>query len=299
MRELIESERRQSPGNDAGVRAHVRLAGVLYECPECGRILWKKPGRDEYKAYTPGVEGMPVGAAGVGLPTPARRDIHRGSRANPGHPDPLHANALAEHARAAISSAAEVGYTPEQYLALGATRRSNGASISTAACVPCPGRTTITASSKGTSSSRSPSNASAARWTSTPPRCAPGSGPCRPSIRIPTSWPLLGSPRFEDAEQDNLLNPTVIIEVFTPKTEAFDRGEKFARIIAGPGDSSGELPPDLPGAQVLVERYTREGQDAGSCPRSAGSTTSSGSNRSAATSRSGRVYAKTPLVEQG
>jgi Uma2 family endonuclease len=34
-------------------------------------------------------------------------------------------------------------------------------------------------------------------------------------------------PRFGDDRQDTLLNPTVIIEVLSPSTEADDRGEKF------------------------------------------------------------------------
>jgi Uma2 family endonuclease len=37
-----------------------------------------------------------------------------------------------------------------------------------------------------------------------------------------------GTPAFEDAYVDTLLNPTVIIEVLSPSTEAYDRGEKFA-----------------------------------------------------------------------
>ena len=36
-------------------------------------------------------------------------------------------------------------------------------------------------------------------------------------------------PRFLDGRQDVLLNPTVIIEVLSPATESFDRGEKFRR----------------------------------------------------------------------
>jgi Uma2 family endonuclease len=35
-------------------------------------------------------------------------------------------------------------------------------------------------------------------------------------------------PQFEDAHMDTLLNPTVIIEVLSDSTEAYDRGEKFA-----------------------------------------------------------------------
>ncbi len=36
-----------------------------------------------------------------------------------------------------------------------------------------------------------------------------------------------GSPYFEDEHQDILVNPTLIIEVLSDSTEAFDRGEKF------------------------------------------------------------------------
>ena len=35
-------------------------------------------------------------------------------------------------------------------------------------------------------------------------------------------------PRFEDTYFDTLLNPTVLIEVLSPSTAAYDRGEKFA-----------------------------------------------------------------------
>lgn len=38
---------------------------------------------------------------------------------------------------------------------------------------------------------------------------------------------LCGSPRFEDAHVDTLLNPTVIVEVLSPSTERYDRGVKF------------------------------------------------------------------------
>ncbi len=39
---------------------------------------------------------------------------------------------------------------------------------------------------------------------------------------------LCEEPRFEDENVDTLLNPTVIIEVLSPSTERYDRGEKFA-----------------------------------------------------------------------
>jgi Uma2 family endonuclease len=38
---------------------------------------------------------------------------------------------------------------------------------------------------------------------------------------------VCGGPRFADDYVDNLLNPTVVIEVLSPSTEAYDRGEKF------------------------------------------------------------------------
>ena len=39
---------------------------------------------------------------------------------------------------------------------------------------------------------------------------------------------VCGETRFEDVDNDTLLNPTVIVEVLSASTEAYDRGEKFA-----------------------------------------------------------------------
>ena len=36
-----------------------------------------------------------------------------------------------------------------------------------------------------------------------------------------------GEPRFEDAEQDTLLNPVLVVEVLSPPTVDYDRGTKF------------------------------------------------------------------------
>jgi Uma2 family endonuclease len=38
---------------------------------------------------------------------------------------------------------------------------------------------------------------------------------------------VCGTPQFEDAVLDTLLNPIVIIEVLSPSTERYDRGRKF------------------------------------------------------------------------
>lgn len=39
---------------------------------------------------------------------------------------------------------------------------------------------------------------------------------------------VCGEPAFKDERADTLLNPAVIVEVLSPPTEAFDRGDKFA-----------------------------------------------------------------------
>ena len=39
-----------------------------------------------------------------------------------------------------------------------------------------------------------------------------------------------GEPSFHDSHRDVLTNPVVLIEVLSPSTEGFDRGEKFARL---------------------------------------------------------------------
>ena len=40
---------------------------------------------------------------------------------------------------------------------------------------------------------------------------------------------VCGAMQFHSQAQDVLINPTVIVEVLSPSTEAFDRGEKFRR----------------------------------------------------------------------
>ena len=40
---------------------------------------------------------------------------------------------------------------------------------------------------------------------------------------------VCGAPVFHDSHRDVLINPTVIVEILSKSTEAYDRGEKFAR----------------------------------------------------------------------
>lgn len=51
--------------------------------------------------------------------------------------------------------------------------------------------------------------------------------PADGSYTYPDASVVCSEPRFEDAEVDTLLNPEVVIEVLSPSTEAYDRGDKF------------------------------------------------------------------------
>ena len=48
------------------------------------------------------------------------------------------------------------------------------------------------------------------------------------SYHYPDIAVVCGKPEFEDAFVDTLLNPTLLIEILSPSTEAYDRGGKFA-----------------------------------------------------------------------
>jgi Uma2 family endonuclease len=76
------------------------------------------------------------------------------------------------------------------------------------------------------------------------------------SYHYPDIAVVCDTPQFEDAQLDTLLNPTVLIEVLSPSTEAYDRGGKFAhyRKIAS-------LREYLLVAQdqASIERYLRQG----------------------------------------
>jgi hypothetical protein len=44
---LIEAEREQ----EEDVRKVIQYWGLLYECPECGRVMWRKPDQSEFTIY--------------------------------------------------------------------------------------------------------------------------------------------------------------------------------------------------------------------------------------------------------
>jgi Uma2 family endonuclease len=76
------------------------------------------------------------------------------------------------------------------------------------------------------------------------------------SYHYPDIAVVCGTPQFEDAHVDTLLNPTLLIEVLSPSTEAYDRGAKFAhyRKIASLCEYL-LVTQDQPS----IERYVRQG----------------------------------------
>jgi Uma2 family endonuclease len=73
---------------------------------------------------------------------------------------------------------------------------------------------------------------------------------CYPDVSV-----ACGEPRFEDAEVDTLLNPTVIVEVLSPSTESYDRGKKFSHYRKIPSLREYLL---ISQDAVLVERFSRQ-----------------------------------------
>jgi len=66
-----------------------------------------------------------------------------------------------------------------------------------------------------------------------------------------------GDRQFEDSEVDTLLNPTVISEVLSDSTEAYDRGKKFAQYQQLPSLREFVL---VSQDRVCVEHFLRQGE---------------------------------------
>jgi len=76
------------------------------------------------------------------------------------------------------------------------------------------------------------------------------------SYHYPDIAVVCGSPQFEDAYVDTLLNPTVLIEVLSPSSEAYDRGGKFAHYRKIVSLNEYLL---VTQDQPIIERYQRQG----------------------------------------
>lgn len=80
-----------------------------------------------------------------------------------------------------------------------------------------------------------------------------GAGEGRPYF-YPDVTALCGRPEFADGEFDTLLNPSVIVEVLSDSTEAYDRGDKFAHYQAVPSLREYVL---VSQHEVRVDRFVR------------------------------------------
>ncbi len=76
------------------------------------------------------------------------------------------------------------------------------------------------------------------------------------SYHYPDIVVVCGTPQFEDADVDTLLNPMLLIEVLSPSTEAYDRGGKFAHYRKIPTLREYLL---VAQDQPSIERYQRQG----------------------------------------
>jgi Uma2 family endonuclease len=70
---------------------------------------------------------------------------------------------------------------------------------------------------------------------------------------------VCGEPRFLDEHRDVLLNPTLIIEVLSPSTESFDRGEKFWRYRTHLASLTDYV--QVSQALPLIEHFRRQSND--------------------------------------
>lgn len=71
---------------------------------------------------------------------------------------------------------------------------------------------------------------------------------------------VCGEPQFEDVHVDTLTNPTLIIEILSPSTEAYDRGEKFAHYRRLPSLTDYVL---VAQDTVQIEHYVRQDNTGG------------------------------------
>ena len=69
---------------------------------------------------------------------------------------------------------------------------------------------------------------------------------------------VCGELLFQDDKRDTLLNPTMIVEVLSPSTESYDRGDKFAHYRRLPTLREYVL---VAQDKARVERFTRQGDD--------------------------------------
>jgi Uma2 family endonuclease len=68
---------------------------------------------------------------------------------------------------------------------------------------------------------------------------------------------VCGDQQFDDEQRDTLLNPTLLVEVLSPSTEGYDRGDKFAHYQRLPSLREYVL---IAQDRQRIERYVRQGE---------------------------------------
>jgi Uma2 family endonuclease len=81
------------------------------------------------------------------------------------------------------------------------------------------------------------------------------SAPVTSSYFYPDVVVVCEEPRFEDDVFDILLNPIILVEVLSPSTEAYDRGEKFSHYRQLPSLQEYVL---VAQDKICVERFSRQ-----------------------------------------
>jgi Uma2 family endonuclease len=69
---------------------------------------------------------------------------------------------------------------------------------------------------------------------------------------------VCGEPRFDDIHFDTLLNPTLLVEVLSPSTAAYDRKAKAFQYRSIPSLAEHVL---VAQDQIRIERWSRDGED--------------------------------------
>ena len=57
--DLVEAEVAKHFGHPDGIRRSLGLTGLLYLCPECGRLMWQRPGEEAVRGVPPRVRCRP------------------------------------------------------------------------------------------------------------------------------------------------------------------------------------------------------------------------------------------------
>lgn len=154
-----------------------------------------------------------------------------------------------------MATAALNHYTPEEYLALERNAEFKSEYLD-GRIVAMTGATMVHATITGNINAelRQRLRGGSCRAVASDMRVQTGAGR---RYTYPDVVAVCGEPRFMDGTLDTLLNPALIVEVLSPSTEAYDRGEKFLHYRTIESLQEYVL---VAQDRVLVERFVRAGE---------------------------------------